>query len=159
MELRALRKKYGLTQDQVALFLGISRRTYLRYENEESYGDPLKRGAMIRAISDCYSVTEEQGLLSQEQIAASVGELLDREYSGEVDFCYLFGSYAKGTAKPDSDVDLYVSSSLTGLRFVGLIERLRQTLHKRVDLIRSSELRDNVELANEIMKTGVKIYG
>ena len=58
-----------------------------------------------------------------------------------------------------SDVDLYVSSSLTGLRFVGLIERLRQTLHKKVDLIRSSELNNNIDLVNEILKGGIKIYG
>ena len=72
---------------------------------------------------------------------------------------YLFGSYAKGLAKESSDVDLYISSSLTGLRFVGLIERLRQALHKKVDLIRSSELENNIELVNEILKDGVKIYG
>ena len=62
-------------------------------------------------------------------------------------------------ANEKSDVDLYVSSSLTGLRFVGLIERLRQTLHKKVDLIRSSELTNNIELVNEILKVGIKIYG
>ena len=55
--------------------------------------------------------------------------------------------------------DLYISPTLVGLRFVGLIEKLRQTLHKKVDLIRSSELNNNIELANEIMKGGIKIYG
>ena len=71
----------------------------------------------------------------------------------------MFGSYAKGTAKETSDIDLYVSSSLTGLKFVGLIERLRQGLHKKIDLIRSSELVNNIDLMNEIMKDGIKIYG
>ena len=62
-------------------------------------------------------------------------------------------------AKGNSDVDLYISSSLTGLRFVGLIEKIRQTLCKKVDLIRSSELENNIELVNEILKVGIKIYG
>ena len=61
--------------------------------------------------------------------------------------------------KETNDIDLYVASSLTGLKFVGLIERLRQTLHKKVDLIRSSELENNIDLINEIMKEGIKIYG
>ena len=85
--------------------------------------------------------------------------MFNTEYKGQIDFCYLFGSYAKGLANEKSDVDLYVSSSLTGVRFVGLIERLRQTLHKKIDLIRSSELSNNIELVNEIMKGGIKIYG
>ena len=71
----------------------------------------------------------------------------------------MFGSYAEVLANEKSDVDLYVSSSLTGLRFVGLIESLRQTLHKKVDLIRSSELNNNIDLVNEILKSGIKIYG
>lgn len=61
--------------------------------------------------------------------------------------------------KGNSDADLYISSSLTGLRFVGLIEKIRQILCKKVDLIRSSELENNIELVNEILKDGIKIYG
>ena len=34
----------------------------------------------------------------------------------------LFGSYGKGVAKADSDIDLLVDSRLRGLRFVGLME-------------------------------------
>ena len=45
-----------------------------------------------------------------------------------------------------------------GLRFVGLIEKIRQTLKKKVDLIRSTELNENVELVNEILKDGIRIY-
>ena len=76
-----------------------------------------------------------------------------------VDFCYLFGSYAKGYAKEDSDVDLCVSTSLTGFDFIGLHNRLSEVLHKKVDLIRVDTLKDNIELLNEIMKDGIRIYG
>ena len=76
-----------------------------------------------------------------------------------VDFCYLFGSYAKGYAKEDSDVDLCVSTSLTGFGFIGLHNRLSEVLHKKVDLIRVDTLKDNIELLNEIMKDGIRIYG
>ena len=159
MTLKELRKENHLSQIEVAAILGIPERTYRRYELDETYGSDLKRRAFIAMLNDHCEITEEKGLLSIEIIKKLVTELLEAEYKDTVDFCYLFGSYAKGYATEKSDVDLYVSTSLTGLRFVGLIERLRQTLHKKVDLIRSTELNNNVELTNEILKDGIKIYG
>ena len=85
--------------------------------------------------------------------------MFDDEYSGQIEFCFLFGSYAKGYAKENSDVDLCVSTSLTGLKFVGLSESIRNVLHKKIDLVRFSNLTNNIELINEIMKDGIKIYG
>ena len=56
-------------------------------------------------------------------------------------------------------MDLCISTSLTGLRFVGLIEELRVSLNKKVDLLRLSDMKNNIELLNDIMKDGIKIYG
>ena len=159
IHVREIRNEYGISQLEASTILGIPERTYRRYESDEKYGSIIKRTMFIKMLSDHYEITEEKGLLTIEQIKEKVTELFDKNYSGQIDFCYLFGSYATGLATEKSDVDLYVSSSLTGLRFVGLIERLRQTLHKKVDLIRSSELNNNIELVNEIMKGGIKIYG
>lgn len=159
MTLKEIRTNYNLSQMEAAQILNIPVRTYRRYETDDNYGSCHKRKTFINEISNNCEVTEEKGILTVESIKEEVTALFDNEYKGEIDFCYLFGSYAKGLATENSDVDLYVSSSLTGLRFVGLIERLRQTLHKKIDLIRSSELNNNIELVNEIMKTGVKIYG
>lgn len=159
MGLKEIRRENKISQLEASLILGIPERTYRRYENDDEYGSDLKRRVFLEALNKHFEVTEEKGLLTVEVIKKRVNELFDNEYSGQIDFCYLFGSYAKGVANEKSDVDLYVSSSLTGLRFVGLIEKLRQTLHKKVDLIRSSELNNNVELMNEILKGGIKIYG
>ena len=158
MTLKELRSKYKLSQLDAANIIGIPERTYRRYEIDENYGSEIKRKMFINMLNEQCEITEEKGLLSIDQIKQKVNQLFDEEYTGQIDFCYLFGSYAKGLASEKSDVDLYVSSSLTGLRFVGLIEKLRQTLHKKVDLIRSSELNNNVELTNEILKYGIKIY-
>lgn len=158
MELLELRKEYGLSQTEAAEALGVPVRTYRRYELDESYGSDLKRNAFCSLLKSHCEVTEEKGILSIDQIKIKVTKLFDEEYAGQIDFCCLFGSYAKGSPKENSDVDLYVSTSLTGLRFVGLIEKIRQTLHKKVDLIRSSELENNIELVNEILKSGIKIY-
>ena len=98
-------------------------------------------------------------MLTIKQIKTTVCDLFDNEYKDEIEFCYLFGSYAKGYAKDKSDVDLYISTKITGLRFLGLIERLRQALHKKVDLIRMDDRTSNIELMKEIIKDGIKIYG
>lgn len=159
MSLFDTRKQYGLSQKEAAAALKVPLRTYVRYEKEDSYGDVYKRRAMIESLDALYQITENKGLLTVEQIKTLVKEVFDSEYSGQIEFCYLFGSYAKGYAKEDSDVDLLVSTSLTGIRFVGVSEAIREKLHKKIDLIRFSNIGENMLLINEIMKDGIKIYG
>lgn len=77
----------------------------------------------------------------------------------DIEYCYLFGSYAKGKASNISDVDLFVSTSVTGLRYFGLVEQLRERLKKKVDLLNFNQIKDNTEVLNEILKDGIKIYG
>ncbi|MDR2670891.1 MAG: nucleotidyltransferase domain-containing protein [Oscillospiraceae bacterium] len=71
----------------------------------------------------------------------------------------LYGSYAKGSANPKSDVDLLVDSGLCGLDFVGLIEIIREALDKEVDVIDVRYVKKDSPVANEILQTGVRIYG
>ncbi|MFA6107408.1 MAG: nucleotidyltransferase domain-containing protein [Candidatus Latescibacterota bacterium] len=48
----------------------------------------------------------------------------------------LFGSWARGAAREDSDVDLLVEVDLSiGLRFVNLDDELEQALSHRIDLV------------------------
>ena len=77
----------------------------------------------------------------------------------DVQFCYLFGSYAKGKETPTSDVDLLISANIKGLKFYGLVEELRVALHKKVDVLDMNQLKNNLELTEEILKDGIKIYG
>ncbi len=159
MSLRELRLGYGLSQQEVALIVGIPLRTYVRYENENGYGDPLKREIIINKLMENCEVTETRGLLSVETIKSVVSDVFKKDYKDDVKFCYLFGSYAKGYAKETSDVDLCVSTTLTGFKFVGLLNSISEALHKKVDLIRLDSLSNNLELLNEIMEDGIKIYG
>ncbi len=159
MELKEKRIGYNISQQRAADIVGIPLRTYVRYEDDDNYGDSLKRKAIINAIDECFEINDDKGILSIEQIKKSIQKLFDSEYKDNIEFCYLFGSYAKGYANDKSDVDLCVSTSLSGLDFAGLSEKLRNVLHKRIDLIRLNNLKDNVELINEIMKGGIKIYG
>lgn len=52
MELRETRKKCKLTQKQAAQIIGISHRTYVAYENDESKADSLKLSRMIEILNE-----------------------------------------------------------------------------------------------------------
>lgn len=152
------RNKYGISQIEAANIARIPIRTFRRYETDNQYGDESKREIICHRINNHFLVNEEKGLLTINEIRVKLTELFNRQYKWIINFCYLFGSYAKGTSRENSDVDLYVSSNLTGFKFVGLMEKIRQTLHKKIDLIRDSELENNFALIYEILKTGIKIY-
>lgn len=70
----------------------------------------------------------------------------------------LFGSYVKGLATQQSDVDLLLDSGLRGLSFVGLIEDVRLTLDKDVDVFDTSHILPNSRISSEISKDGIVIY-
>lgn len=71
----------------------------------------------------------------------------------------LFGSYSKGAATPKSDVDLLVDSGLKGLKFVGLVDDIKQSLNgKEVDVIDVSHVNRGSMVEREIKDSGVEIY-
>ena len=71
----------------------------------------------------------------------------------------LFGSYAKGLANNQSDVDLLVDSGLRGLAFFGLLESVVNSLQVPVDLIDVTQIEQNSTINQEIRQSGVEIYG
>jgi predicted nucleotidyltransferase len=79
--------------------------------------------------------------------------------SSGVKSAVLFGSYAKGEASEDSDIDILVNSGLRGLDFVELIEYVREALQKEVDVIDTHYLDKNSPIEHEANSAGVVIYG
>ena len=74
-----------------------------------------------------------------------------------VDSLYLFGSYAKGTATCDSDIDLRVDKgAVRGIQFASLMLSLEEALGKRIDLVTSASL-DSVFL-DAIKKEEIVLY-
>ena len=71
----------------------------------------------------------------------------------------LFGSYAKGIAKDNSDIDIMVDSNLRGLAFYGLLEDVVSAVGKSVDLLDKSQIINASKIQREIEATGVVIYG
>lgn len=70
----------------------------------------------------------------------------------------LFGSYAKGLAEKQSDIDILVDSGLKGLAFFGLLEDVVTALGKEVDLLDISQLTSDSQVGEEIKRSGVVIY-
>lgn len=70
----------------------------------------------------------------------------------------LFGSYVKGLADKNSDVDLLLDSRLRGLKFVGLIEDVRSALDKEVDVFDETHIIPGSKISSEIQKDGIVIY-
>ncbi len=156
MKLRDLRRQKGLTQHACAQYLGVPLRTYQNYEVDEKKETSFKYLYMVQKLEQYGFIDEVHGILTLDQIKKACMAVFEKQ---EVVFCYLFGSYAKGLATETSDVDLLVSTPLTGLRFFELVETLRETLKKKVDVLNLEQLSNNPTLVNEILKDGVKIYG
>lgn len=152
MNLKELRKSSGLTQPEAADLVGVPFRTYCRYEGEPNYVGTFKYNQFMKLLEG-YA---KNRVLTVEAIKEAVGDVCTRY---PVDACYLFGSYAKGKATKDSDVDLMIVSSIEGIEYYDLLGSLEERLSKKVDLLRLETAIQNVKLMNEILKEGIRVYG
>ena len=155
-KLKELRLENKYTQQEAADFFGISLRSYKTYETDKTKVNSIKYKYMVDKLAENVFVDENHGILSIEYIKKVITDIFD---NNDIEYCYLFGSYAKNKANENSDVDLLISSNVTGLKYYGLIERLRNGLRKKVDLLNIDQLEGNKELLNEILRYGIKIYG
>ncbi len=83
--------------------------------------------------------------LSQEQI-----DLIGGYFSGQpVIRAFLFGSYVRGEADEESDVDLLVEldyNQMTGgLQFISMQLKLQQLLNRKVDLVSAQGLSRHIQ--------------
>ncbi|MFA5585067.1 MAG: nucleotidyltransferase domain-containing protein [Saccharofermentanales bacterium] len=153
--LKQARQASKLTQKAAAELLQISLRSYVTYENDPDKEETLKYKYMLEQLEKLSILDEDHGVLELEDIIDISGEIFEKY---PIDYCYLFGSYASGEAGETSDVDLFVSTELTGLKYFGLIEELREKLHKRIDLVTLQQSADNMDLVDEVLREGIRIF-
>ena len=58
--------------------------------------------------------------------------------SQPVEKAWVFGSFARGEERPDSDIDImvaFVEGTKIGFRFAGMVCELEDLLHREVDLV------------------------
>lgn len=77
----------------------------------------MKYEYMMQKLLGYGYVDENSGVLTLDKIKETCIEVF-ADY--DVEYCYLFGSYAKGKAHEQSDVDLLVSANVSGMRFLNL---------------------------------------
>ena len=96
-------------------------------------------------------------IYSIEEIKTLLAEVLEET---DVKQAILFGSYAKNTPNNTSDVDILIDSDgkIKGLEFYALIDLIRETLNKDVDVIEKTEINEGSRIDEEIKKTGVVVY-
>ena len=77
-----------------------------------------------------------------------------------IDQVFLFGSYAQGTARDDSDIDVaIVVDEISGDYFslTPLLWKLRRKIDERIEPLLFEKGKDESGFLQEIMKTGIEI--
>jgi len=72
----------------------------------------------------------------------------------------LFGSYARGEATEDSDVDIVIDSRgyLLNMNFFGVLHDITELLEKKVDLIELAEVKEGSPILAELKERGVVLH-
>ncbi|MBN2540300.1 MAG: nucleotidyltransferase domain-containing protein [Bacilli bacterium] len=158
--IKTLRENLELTQEQVSILTGVPVKTLRNWEQEirkpSEWTIDLIMDRLLRMKMEEYSLeTDSPFILSFLTIKESVIAVA-KEF--DVQKVYLFGSYAKGEAREDSDVDLYMESNLFGLDYFGFAEALREKLVKKVELLSDKTIQSKSLIEQEIMRTGILIY-
>ena len=151
--LKLKRKQLGLTQEQAAKACGVSRRTYQTYEEKET----------LNATYDEIYVKLNQ-LREEKKFVHSISSIKKIcrpifKSVPEVECAYLFGSYARGEATFESDVDILIVGQLKGLRYASLLSDLDATLGKEINLITHRVLiGKDTSFLESVLRDGIKIY-
>ena len=155
-ELRELRKSIGITQEEAAKMVGVSRRTYQTYEEKKMINDAYDE--ILKALKDIDTGYTFNFVLNAKVIKKRCEKVFVN--NPEVECAYLYGSYARGEADEESDVDiLVVLKEAMGLRYYGMAGDLERALGKRVDLQTIDQVCDSVKFMKRFLKDCVKIYG
>jgi len=96
------------------------------------------------------------GVLTLQEIESVVRSLLAK-YSAE--YALLFGSYARGEATPESDIDVIV---VGGDNFIprdifALAEELRELTGRNADVFEMREVNTGTPFYESVMKEGIRI--
>ena len=95
-------------------------------------------------------------ILTMDEITDIV-RLLLKKYSAE--YALLFGSYARGEATPESDIDIIIvgGENFTPRNIFALGEDLRELSGRSADVFEIRELNNGSPLYETVMKEGIRI--
>ena len=154
--LESVRKELGFTQEEAAKALNISRRAYQNHENKYLVNDK-DYDEMVRILKTYCTVSETTGFVTLKQIKDAVLKVV-KDFPN-IYAVYLFGSYARGEQTTFSDVDLLIADDPMGFSDTRFMLRIKDILHKKVDVVSYREIAGDEEIIKRILIEGIKIYG
>jgi hypothetical protein len=159
-EIRILRDNLKLTQEQVSELTGVPVKTLRNWEQgsrtPSAWTLDLVMDRLLRVKLEEYAeITDSKGIPSFLSIKENVNDIAKHF---DVERIYLFGSYCKGNPTEDSDIDLFMESTLFGLDYFAFAEALREKLHKKIGLLSNKTVEPASKIRDEIKATGLLIY-
>lgn len=96
-----------------------------------------------------------------EDIKNAIQDIIERDDYYSISKIVLFGSYARGEAEKNSDIDLIVYDSplFKGMRVYSFIGDLKEKLHKDIDLFIDRNIVKESKFYSNILNDGEVVYG
>ncbi len=127
----------GLSMYSLAKQTGLPYTTINRLVNEKLSINNCNAGAVFKIAS---ALGVQMEVLMKDECVYTLDEIAERiapvakKYN--IPKVYIFGSYARGEANPDSDVDLMIEGGdYSALDIAGIMEDFKVSLNKSIDLI------------------------
>lgn len=158
--LKVIRENLGLTQLEISNLIGIPINTIRNWEQETRTPNEWTLNLLIdrilRESNEKKAIVDEStGILSFMTIKKNVTKIAEKY---DIKRIYIYGSYVKGEATENSDIDLYMESDLYGLEYFEFVEQLREHLKKKVEVLSNRTIQEHSRIDEEIKRTGVLIY-
>jgi len=132
----------GMSMYSLSKQTGLPYTTINRLVNEKLSINNCNAGAVFKIAS---ALGVQMEVLMKGECVYTLDEIAERiapvakKYN--IPKVYIFGSYARGEANPDSDVDLMIEvGNLRGLEVISALEEFKNALNKPVDLITTRSL-------------------
>lgn len=142
----AVRKRLGIGKGDQILF----------YEQD---GRMIMAPVTPASLASAQAAVARLHVYTPEELRAVAGPIAARSGLRRLS---LFGSYARGEATPESDIDLLadVPEDFGLFKLAGLREELEEALHKPVDLVTAGGLQTpgNEDFARRILEDEVILY-
>ena len=156
----------GMSMYSLSKQTGIPYTTINRLVNEKLSINNCNAGAVFKIAS---ALGVQMEVLMKGECVYTLDEIAERiapvakKYN--IPKVYVFGSYARGEANPDSDVDLMIEGGDFGaLDFVGIMEDFKVSLNKSVDLInyetlfQETTIERSKDFIKNVNKEKIKLY-
>ena len=149
-----MRIKKELTQEKASKLVGIPIRTYKDYENNPNRIGTIKYNYILDKLSEYGNVDKEHGVLD----IYTIKRLIKRFFADyNIEYCYLFGSYAKEIPSSSSNINLFIYDKDNKIDKEKIESELESILKKDVEINLYDLKRHSNILMRDILSYGIKI--